>query len=251
MGNVTIERDGAVAVLRLGRAPVNALELEFAREVETALLALESTEGVGAIVLAGSDGCFSAGLDLKRVPFYSPEQQREMVSIANRILAWLYGCPLPLVAAVTGHAIAGGLIFVLACDYRVGASAPCKLGLTEAQVGIPFPAVAMQVLMAEVAPHVARVLALRARNIGPQAALALGILDELQAPDRVVPVAVERAREMAAMPAQGYAKIKRQLRAAALGRIEEIIASGNDPMLRSWVTEGAGEAASALLRAEK
>ncbi|MBI5505903.1 MAG: enoyl-CoA hydratase/isomerase family protein [Deltaproteobacteria bacterium] len=251
MGNVTIEREGAVAVLRLARAPVNALELEFAREFETALLELTPAQGVGAIVLAGSGGCFSAGLDLKRVPFYSFEQQREMVATANRILAWLYGCPLPVVAAVTGHAIAGGLIFVLACDYRVGSGAPCKIGLTEAQVGIPVPAVAMEVLRAEVAPHVARVLALRARNIGPQAALAFGVLDELQPPDRVLPVAIERAHEMAAMPVQGYAKIKRQLRSEALARIEEILAGGTDPMLRSWVTEGAGEAAAALLRGAK
>lgn len=249
MGNVTIQREGPVAVLRLERAPVNALDIEFAREVESALHTLRSDSGVGAIVLAGRNGCFSAGLNLKRVPFYDAGQQREMVSTANRILAWLYGCPLPVVAAVTGHAIAGGLVFVLACDYRVGSSGPCKLGLTEAQVGIPFPAVAMRVLQAEVAPHVARVLALRAANIGSQQALAFGLLDELQPPELVVPVAVQRARELASMPAEGYAKIKRQLREPALTAIEETVASGTDPMLTSWVTGDAGAASTTLLRA--
>jgi enoyl-CoA hydratase len=251
MGYVTIDRDGPVAVLRLNRPPVNALDLEFAREVATAFFALTTAEGVGAIVLAGTDGCFSAGLDLKLVPFYRPEQQREMVATANRMLARLYGCPLPVVAAVTGHAVAGGLILVLACDYRVGSSAPCKLGLTEARVGIPFPAVAMQVLQAEVAPHVARVLTLRAENIGPQAALACGVLDELQPPARILSAAMARARDLAGMPAEGYARIKQQLRAGTLARIEETIARGTDPALESWVTPEAGAASAALLRGDR
>ena len=235
MGHVTIERDGAVAVFRLDRPPVNALDLEFACEVEAAFSALTATQGVGAIVLTGTDGCFSAGLDLRRIPFYGPEEQRMMIHTANRMLARLYGCPLPVVAAVSGHAVAAGLILLLACDYRVGSSASCKLGLSEARVGIPFPAVAMHVLQAEVAPNVARVLTLRGQNITSQAALAFGLLDELQAPDRVLPAAVETAHDLASMPADGYAKLKRQLRAATLARIEETIASGNDPVLESWV----------------
>jgi enoyl-CoA hydratase len=251
MGYVTIERDGPVAVFRLDRPPVNALHLEFAREVETAFFALTTAEGVGAIVLTGTDGCFSAGLDLKQVPFYSPPQQREMVATANRMLARLYGCPLPVVAAVGGHAVAAGLILLLACDYRVGSSAPCKLGLTEVRVGIPFPSVAMQVLQAEVAPDVARVLTLRGENIGPQAALTFGVLDELQPPARVLPAAMEVARDLASMPAEAYAKIKRQLRGGALARIDETIARGTDPALESWLTAEAGAASAALLRGEK
>jgi len=248
MGFLKTERDGPVAVLLLDCAPVNALDLEFAREVEAALIELQQCADVGAIVLGGNNGCFSAGLNLKVVPFYDPAQQREMVSAANRILASLYGCPLPVVAAVTGHAVAAGLILMLTCDYRVGSSATCKLGLTEARVGIPFPAVAMQVLQAEAAPHVARVLALRAQNIGSDAALAFGLLDELQPPERVLATAIERARDFANMPAKAYARIKRQLRAPALAAIEETVARGSDPMLASWVTAEAGAASAALLR---
>jgi len=251
MGYVRIERDGPVAVFRLDRWPVNALDLEFAREVESSFFALTSAEDVGAIVMAGADGCFSAGLDLKRIPFYSPEEQRAMIDAANRMLARLYGCPLPVVAAVNGHAVAAGLILMLACDYRVGSSAPCKLGLSEARVGIPFPAVALHLLQAEVAPSVVRVLALRAENVGPQAALAYGLLDELQPPERVLPTAIQVARDMAGMPRRGYAKIKRQLRAAALARIEETIARGTDPVLESWVPPEAAEASVALLRGDR
>src|SRR5437773_2029575 len=126
MNQVVIEHDGPVAVFRLNRPPANAIDLGFAAELETALTAVASGEA-RAIVVTGTQECFSAGLDLKVVPRYGLEQQRAMVTAVNRLLAQLYACRLPVVAAVTGHAIAGGLVVALACDYRVGTTAPCKL----------------------------------------------------------------------------------------------------------------------------
>ncbi len=248
MGHITIERDGGIAILRLMRPPANAVDLELAAEMEVAFRSLTSSGGVTAIVITGSGSCFSAGLDLKRVPLYGLDEQRAMVGTANRLLGQLYGCPLPVVAAVNGHAVAAGLILMLTSDYRVGTNGACKLGLTEGRVGIPFPAVAMLVLQAEVAPHVARVLTLRANNIDPQAALAWGLLDELQAPAAVVSTAIEVARDLASIPSEAYARIKQQLRAATLVRIEETIAQGTDPALESWVTSEAAAASAALLR---
>src|SRR5262249_61428695 len=95
-----------------------------------------------ALVITGAGACFCAGLDLKRVPLYGPEEQRAMVTAINQMVTALYACPLPVVAAVNGHAIAGGLILTLACDYRIRTTATCQLGITEARAGIPFPAAA-------------------------------------------------------------------------------------------------------------
>lgn len=119
MEHLVIEHDVAVAVFRLNRPPVNAIDLTFARELETAFATLVDAGRARAIVFTGTGDCFSAGLDLKRVPRYRPEEQREMVSALNRTLATLYACPVPVVGAVNGHAIAGGLIF--AHGHRSGA----------------------------------------------------------------------------------------------------------------------------------
>jgi enoyl-CoA hydratase len=247
MEHIVIEHDGAVAVFRLNRPPVNAIDLTFARELETAFATLVDAGRARAIVFTGTGDCFSAGLDLKRVPRYRPEEQREMVSALNRTLATLYACPVPVVGAVNGHAIAGGLIFALAADYRVGTNAPCKLGLTEVRVGIPFPAAAMALLQAEVAPNVARILALRGNNVGPDTGLAYGLVDELQPPGRVLPAAIEVARDLASMPREAYARIKRQLRARTIAFIEDVLARGSDPMLDAWITGDASAASAALL----
>src|SRR5262249_52966108 len=153
---------------------------------------------------------FCAGLDLMRVPLYGPAEQRAMVTAINQMITALYACPLPVVAAVNGHAIAGGLILTLACDYRIGTTAACQLGITEARAGIPFPAAAMAVLQAELTPAAARVLTLRARSVDPTAALAAGILDELQPPERMLPAALAVAHELAGIPRDAYARIKHQ-----------------------------------------
>jgi enoyl-CoA hydratase len=202
------------------------------------------------VVVTGMGQAFSAGLDLKVVPTYGPEEQRAMITAANRFLTRLYSLPRPTIAAVNGHAIAGGFVVVIACDYRIGTARPCKIGLTEARAGIPFPAAAMAILRAELSPPVARVLTLVARNVGPDAARAQGVLDELEPPDRVLSRAMEVARDMARIPAEAYVRIKEQLRGEVTARLQDLIARGGDPMFASWIGSDAPAAAAAVLRKE-
>jgi enoyl-CoA hydratase len=244
---VEIDREGAVAVIRLNRPPANAIDLDFARELEATFARTTGCEDVRALVVTGSGGCFSAGLDLKRVPLYGRDQQRQMVEAVNRMILKLYTCPIPVVAAVNGHAIAGGLVLALACDYRIGTSAAAKIGLTEARAGIPFPAAAMAVVQAELNPAAARLMTLQSSNVGPQEALKLGVVDVLQPPERVMLVALAMAEDLASIPKDAYARIKRQLRGKTVAEIEAVLSRG-DPLLDSWLTDEASTASANLLR---
>jgi enoyl-CoA hydratase len=246
-GPVRSERVGSIAIVRLDRPPVNALELDTIIAAEGALDESLSSQPA-ALVLTGTGECFSAGLDLKIVPLYTPEQQRETIVRANRLLATLYGCPIPVVAAVNGHAIAAGLVLALACDFRVGTRRPSKLGLPEARAGIPFPAAAMTIVRAELAPTPARVLTLGAQNIDPERALAVGVLDELEAAKRVLPRALEVARELATIPRGAYAAVKGQLRAETMGRLRGIVDGVADPLLASWLGHETATASRTLVR---
>jgi enoyl-CoA hydratase/carnithine racemase len=171
-----------------------------------------------------------------------------MIFALSRAIGRLYAFPRPLVGAINGHAVAGGLIFALTCDYRVGADGPYKLGLTEAKVGVPFPAAPLAVVQGELAPPAARTLALSARTVGPAEAQRLGVLDEVVPAERTAARALEVARELAALPRSSYGRIKRQLRAAALTRIEEVLAGGHDPLVGHWLSAETGPAAAAILR---
>ena len=242
-----ITRDRGVVVIRIDRPPANAIELGSLREMESALAGLEGDPDARALVLTGTGSCFSAGLDLKVVPGYGPEQQRETVLAIDRALARLYGLPIPTVAAVNGHAIAGGLVFALACDQRIGARGNHRIGLTEARAGIPFPAVAMAVVRAELAPAAARRLTLAARNYGPEQALADGVLDELVEPEALLERARAVALELAGTPPDAYARIKEQLRAETLAYARRVAETGEDPLADAWLGAGTRAASAALL----
>jgi len=249
---IKLQRHDGIATLYLDRPPVNAIDTQLIRSLAEQLSQIEAAGDVRALVVTGVGACFSAGLDLKAVPGYTEAEQRDMLNTLNGVIGRLYSLAIPTVAAVNGHAIAGGLVLALTCDYRVGpTSGSCQLGLTEARAGIPFPAAAMTIVQAELPAAVARRTTLVARNIGPEAALASGILDELQPPDQLLARAHAVAEDLAAIPRTAYARIKRQLRAPAIAHIERTLSAGDDPMLASWLSAETPAAAASLLARDR
>ena len=236
--------------MRLDRPPANALDPELLEEGTAAVAELAAAEPA-AVVLTGREGFFSAGVDLKVVPQLDEAGQRAMVDGINGVfLAW-YSLPRPVVCAVNGHAIAGGLILALCGDHRVGVAGAGKLGLTELRAGIGFPAAAMAVVRAELSPPTVRQLVLRSELIdaGPEA-VELGLLDELAAPDELLDRALVVADTLAALPRAAYARVKEQLRGDTVARMRAVVEGGTDPMATGWVNpaETAGAAAAILRR---
>ena len=238
MSAVELERhEGGVALLRFNRPPVNAFDLPFAREIGTRLQEALDAEPA-ALVLTGSGTCFGAGVDTKAVQGYGRAEHVEMVTAINALISSMYALEIPLVAAVNGHALGGALVVALACDLRIGTREPARIGLPEVVAGVPFPAVPMQILRAELDPATARLLCLTGRALSPQEALARGVLDELcDDGEALLPRALEVARELASLPSYGV--VKRQLRAPVIAEIERTVAEQSDPMLREWVGSGA------------
>jgi enoyl-CoA hydratase len=224
------EVDARVVVLTLDRPPVNALETGFVRDLTAVLV--EEAEEAAAIVLTGAGRAFSAGVDTKAAATLDADGQRAGVEAINGLVTTLFGLPLPVVAAVNGHALGGGLIVPLACDVLVATRAECKLGLTEVVVGVPFPAAPLEVCRQRLSPPVYNDLCLTGRVFGPEEALALGVADELADPDDLVPRAIETATRLAGYPA--YARVKEQVRAAARTAIEEAVQ--RDPLLTGWLS---------------
>ena len=246
---VTIEERDEVALVRIDRPPANALDPELLEDGHAVLAELAAAEP-SAVVITGRDGFFSAGVDLKVAPTLDAEGQRSMVTGINRLFAGWYGFERPVVCAVNGHAIAGGMILALCGDYRVG-STEGKLGLTEIRAGLPYPANAMAVVRAELTPQNARVLALRAELIEPPEAFERGVIDELAAPQHVLPRALEVAQALADLPGTAYGQVKRQLRGDTLEGMRGVM-DGAEPLLEAWVVPDETEGAvSAILDRER
>jgi len=139
---VRVEEHGDVALVRVDRPPANALDPELLNEARAAAEEL-SASGPGAVVLTGREGFFSAGVDLKLVPVLDADGRRTMVDGVNRLMAAWYSFPHPVVCAVNGHAIAGGMIIALCGDYRVGCTQG-KLGEPELALGAAHAIVAAE-----------------------------------------------------------------------------------------------------------
>jgi enoyl-CoA hydratase len=227
-----VETSGEVVLVRVDRPPANAINLELLDELVCTLEGL-AADVPAAVVIAGRDRFFSAGVDLKAVPGYGPDEHRRMVTGINRMVLATCGMSCPVIAAVTGHAIAVGLVLAPCADLRI-ASLEGRYGLTEVKVGVPYPQAAVGAVRAELATHAARSLVLGNRPIGGPEAVRLGLFAEALAPEAVLARAVQLATEMVPFPVHVYAATKRDLRNRTLDAITAAVES--EPLLEGWLS---------------
>jgi enoyl-CoA hydratase len=246
MGHVSIAARGDIALVTADRPPANAMDPGLLADVLAAAERLAASEPA-AVVLTGRPGFFSAGADLKLVPTLDAEGQRAMVDGINRMcIAW-YGFPRPVVCAVNGHAIAGGLVLALCGDYRIAATEG-RYGLTELRAGVPYPTMALDVVAAELAAPAARRLVLRADLVDAADLRELGAFDEVVPPDDVVDRALAVAEDLAGLPAGAYAATKRRLRAGVLEVGARLQAGEVDPIGEAWTDADTAARAAGVLR---
>lgn len=204
--------------MRHGRA--NALDVELCRAL---VASLDQLEREGAVVLTGWGTIFSAGVDLRRVLAGGASYLREFLPLLREAFERLAFFERPIVAAVNGHAMAGGFILLAAADQAILASREARVGVTELKVGVPFPRIALELVRRRVGEVDAARLVYRANTVPPTEALARGIVDELVEPDALLDRAVALAGELAeAGPAFRLAKrqLSRPLRDALSARAD-------------------------------
>ena len=229
---IHIEHKGGVAVVRLEHGKVNALDLELLRSITETMRGLS---GAGAVVLTGTGRAFSAGVDLRRIVDGGVEYAEAFLPALSEAFLAVFDCPRPVVAAINGHALAGGCIIAAAADLRLMSGG--TIGLTELLVGVQFPTVPLEIARYAFGPHAAR-LALTAETFGVDDALRIGLVDAAAAADELLPEAIKRAATLAGYPANVYAATKEQLHREARRRIDERRAADDAAASDVW-TDGA------------
>jgi enoyl-CoA hydratase len=214
----TSDHDGGVRVLTLDRPPANAIDETLLTDLRGALAAAAADDAVRAIVLTGAGAFFSGGFDLG-APRRDAAQTARINALYRDAHAELLGFPKPTVAMLNGHATAGGLILVLACDYRLGVEGDYRVGLNEVAIGASFPLVAYEIVALRLAHARAAELLLGASLYPAGQALRLGIVDEVFPADRFTDTVLRRAARMGAFPRDAYAHTKARLVADALARV--------------------------------
>ena len=215
--SVTITREGPVALVTLDDGKANALRPATMKPLLDALDRLESTD-IGALVLAGRPGLFSAGLDLKLLPTLSREEQLAAFDQFGRLLLRVWTFPVPTVAAVTGHAVAGGALLALTTDLRYGSDGSFRFAINEVVLGLPMPTFGVEVIRSVVPEWDQADILLHGRTLTHAEARERGLFVDLHSVERVVEAAMLRARKLSAVPRVAYATTKARLRKPLLDR---------------------------------
>ncbi|HVT19775.1 MAG TPA: enoyl-CoA hydratase/isomerase family protein [Mycobacteriales bacterium] len=219
---INVHDVGGVAVVELDRGAVNALDVELVEAVTTTLSGLD-----GPVVLTGRGRAFSAGVDLRRVVEDGDAYIERFLHALARAFHAVFTHPHPTVAAVNGHAIAGGCVLALACDLRLMSAG--TIGLTELPVGVAFPRIALEIVRHALGPLATKTVLL-GETVGREDALRLGLVDQVVAPHELLEHATAAAQNLARTPATLYARTKQDLHAPALNAV----ASEPDGALAVW-----------------
>lgn len=227
---------GAIRELRLARPPANALDAALldalAREFREAPAA-----GVRGLVLSGAPGRFSAGLDVPSLLALDRPGITEFWRTFFGCLTAYAECVVPVVAAVTGHSPAGGAVLALYADRRVMAEGEFRIGLNEVQVGL-FPGPVIHRVLARIVGtrHAAELLATGAL-VDARRAHEVGFVDELAAPDRVVPRAVDWLHGVLALPPKAYARTRALVRSDLVAIMRGTNAADLESMTDAWFSD--------------
>lgn len=224
---IRVDHEDGIAVVHLEHGRVNALDVELLDAICTTVRELASSP----IVLTGSGRAFCAGIDLKRILDGGPAYAARIVDGMDAAALALFDHPHPVVAAINGHAIAGGCVLAAACDLRLMSQG--TIGLSEILVGVLFPAASLEVVRHAVGPALDE-LVLTGRLLDPAAAERCGLVNEVVEPEVLVEEAVRRCRERARVPADVYAATRAQLHAPTRERIAATSREVNARARAAW-----------------
>lgn len=249
---IEVINHGPIRELRLARPPVNALDTELCRQLIHAV-ELAMAEDAHGVILSGGERIFTGGMDVPHLLSHGDDKHKLLDSWnaffgAVRTIA---ESRIPVVAAITGHAPAGGCVLSLCCDYRVMARStdptrPYGIGLNEVQVGLVAPEGIQRLLRRVVGPHRASVLLTTGALVPAEQALQIGLVDELADGEQVVGRALAWLQQLLKLPRQPM----QLTRAIARADLHEALAPELiqlDRFVEAWYAPDAQNALQALV----
>lgn len=228
-GGFALEPFGDARLLRIETGRANAMTATFLADLEQVMSELAADPPRG-LVITGSGRSFSAGLALPDLVDCDRDAMRSFMQGFARAMQAVLTLPTPTVAAINGHAIAGGCVLALMCDHRMMADSTARIGLNEVALGIGLPTSVVAPLRARLPARSLAPVALGGDLFAPAEALALGLVDDVVPPDDLELLAVERVEVLAGPPAASA-----QVKAALLRPVLAELAEHSDDELEHWL----------------
>jgi enoyl-CoA hydratase/carnithine racemase len=249
VAHIQIENRDRVVILKLCRGSTNPLNLELVRELTDCIRRAKEDPGIRGLVLASSnEKFFSIGFDLPELLEASKEEFTAFYRAFDLLCIDLYGMPKPTAAGITGHAVAGGCILAICCDYRVIAEGRRLMGVNEVKLGVPVPYPGERILIDMLCGADAREVIGTGEFYEPEKCLEMGMVDEVVPVDHVLARAVKRVSTLGALPAGAFRAVKLDRTEPVVEEIEKRLAEKEKSFMECWYS---AEARKRLQEARK
>jgi len=215
---IDIKSQAGIAVLTLTHGKANALDIEFCEALAARFVELRNSDAK-AVVVTGQGKIFSAGVDLIRLSEGGAAYVRKFLPVLHKLYDAVFYHPKPVVAAINGHAIAGGCVLACCADRRIMANDGGRIGVTEMLVGVPFPALAFEIMRHSTPPYFFSETILSGATFPADVAAHRGWVNEAVAPALLMERAMAAAQSLAALSPAAFAQTKMQIRQAVTERM--------------------------------
>jgi enoyl-CoA hydratase len=216
---IDIKSNDGIAVLTMNHGKVNALDIEFCDALAARFAELRKSDAK-AVVLTGQGKIFSAGVNLVRLSEGGADYIRQFLPVLHRLYDAVFFHPRPVIAAINGHAIAGGAVLACCADRRIMARDSGRIGVTEILVGVPFPALAFEVMRHATPPYFFSETILSGETFAAETACHRGWVNEAVEPALLMERAIAAARALAALSPAAFEQTKRQIRQPVAERLQ-------------------------------
>jgi enoyl-CoA hydratase len=241
---IDVEQRDGVALVRMDDGKANAIQERFLADFDRAL---DSAAGSEALVVTGARKIFSAGLDLPALVELSRPAIESLMEHFHETMKRIFLWPAPVVAAVNGHAIAGGCVLAMQADHRVMAEGQAKIGINEVQIGLPLPVVVIETLRAQLTPASLARAAREGILYSPDEALEGGIVDALAPAESVEERSLAVARKLMAVGRPAFSAVKALLRRPAADALERARREDAKAWVDVWFSDATRERVGAVV----
>jgi enoyl-CoA hydratase len=217
---IDIKIEAGIAVMTLAHGKANTLDTEFCEALAARFNELHTADAK-AVVITGQGKIFSAGVDLIRLSEGGAGYVRKFLPALNKLYDAAFFCRKPVVAAINGHAIAGGCVLACCADRRIMANDGGRIGVTELLVGVPFPALPFEIMRHATPPYFFSETILSGATFPAEAAAHRGWINEAVEPALLMERAMAAAQSLAALSPPAFAQTKMQIRQAVTERLTQ------------------------------
>ena len=238
MAYLEVEYRGPSAIVHINRESTNPIDLQLIRQLAETLNGLKDDSNVKSIVLCSTnDKFFSIGFNIPTLYTLNEKDFKVFYQAFNRLCIDLYTFPKPTVAAITGHAIAGGCILALCCDYRCIAEGRKLMGLNEVKLGVPVPYPGDCILRQLVGSRYSREILDFGKFYNSEESLRMGLADTVVPLEQVLSQSIERAHTLGAMPVKAFQMIKRNRTWMIETQIKEYLEEKEAFFIECWYSD--------------